>query len=227
MEAHSSTIKSVLLLSTNNDLGRVFLDHYSQQDLILYHLYADGLSGKVELRRVTTGDAEPLFSISLDEYKHLYKSSILLDYVKDVDLILNANNFKLNKDIQNTSLADWQQNTIINLTIPYMVVKKLYRTLGKSETKCIVNVSAVDAVKGDQGDASYCAASSALESMSTALYKELSPNGFRVNCLRFDFERANTSSISTLISTTTFLSSPLSKHINGQIINVDDTIIIA
>ncbi|GAB3055758.1 SDR family oxidoreductase [Salinicoccus sesuvii] len=227
MEAHNSTIRNVLLLSTNSELSEAFLDHYTRQDLIIYHLYTNGFSKEVELSTVTTRGTTSLFSIPLDDYRHIYKSNILLDHVKEVDLILNANNFKLSKGIQDTSLGDWQQNTIINLTLPYVVIKKLYRTLRKSGIKCVLNISAVDATKGDQGDASHCATNSALESMSTALYKELSPNGFRVNCLRFDFERANTSSISTLISTTTFLSSPLSKHINGQIINVDDTIFIA
>jgi len=129
-----------------------------------------------------------------------------------------------------------------NFVSPIMVAQAFVRLLKKSESASIVNVSSISAFRSDVGTISYGGAKAGLNQATRIMARELGPYGIRVNCvapgvtdtpmlklmdkksLEMQLMASSISKVAMpneVAEVISFLISPKSKHVNGQIIKVD------
>ncbi|MFN8929828.1 MAG: 3-oxoacyl-[acyl-carrier-protein] reductase, partial [Alphaproteobacteria bacterium] len=78
---------------------------------------------------------------------------------------------------------DWQAVIDINLTATFRLNRAVLRPFMKQRGGRIVNISSVVAVRGNPGQANYCASKAGMIGMSKSLAAEVSSRGITVNCV--------------------------------------------
>jgi 3-oxoacyl-[acyl-carrier protein] reductase len=78
---------------------------------------------------------------------------------------------------------DWQAVIDINLTATFRLNRAVLRPFMKQRGGRIINISSVVAVRGNPGQANYCASKAGMIGMSKSLAAEVSSRGITVNCV--------------------------------------------
>lgn len=109
--------------------------------------------------------------------------SEFFDGLKRVDVLVNNAGTAMIKQIQDTSLEDWNRIFSVNMTGTFLssreAVKKMLSTGGGN----IVNVSSMWGEVGASCEVAYSASKSAVIGFTKALAKELAYSNIRVNCV--------------------------------------------
>ena len=78
---------------------------------------------------------------------------------------------------------DWQAVIDINLTATFRLNRAVLRPFMKQRGGRILNISSVVAVRGNPGQANYCASKAGMIGMSKSLAAEVASRGITVNCI--------------------------------------------
>jgi 3-oxoacyl-[acyl-carrier protein] reductase len=78
---------------------------------------------------------------------------------------------------------DWQAVIDINLTATFRLNRAVLRPFMKQRGGRIINISSVVAVRGNPGQANYCASKAGMIGMSKSLAAEVASRGITVNCI--------------------------------------------
>jgi NAD(P)-dependent dehydrogenase (short-subunit alcohol dehydrogenase family) len=108
----------------------------------------------------------------------------VLERFDAIEVVYNNAGVMLRQSIQDTTEADWDRISNINVKGPFFLVKFLLPGLMKSGHASIVNVSSISGiVPPREGNTAYATSKGALLTLTRAQARDLAPYGIRANCL--------------------------------------------
>jgi 3-oxoacyl-[acyl-carrier protein] reductase len=148
----------------------------------------------------------------------------------EIDIVINNLEADPGKEIMDITPEEWEETMLINLDIPFRLIKMVTPFMKKQNNGVIINISSTSAVDGGDGNVALAASKSALESMCKALSRELGPNNIRVNAVsvgKYSDEMMEKVPLgrevtaSDIANTVFLLTTPMASYINGQTILLD------
>lgn len=106
----------------------------------------------------------------------------LFSMVRRVDLLVNNAGVALYRQVQDTTLAEWNDVFANNVTSAFLCTKYAVKKM-LGEGGCIVNVSSIWGERGGSCESAYSASKAALIGFTKALSSELGYSGIRVNAI--------------------------------------------
>ncbi len=100
-----------------------------------------------------------------------------------LDVLVNAAGIEIEKNIEQTSLADWNRIFAINVTGTFLASKHALPLLRKSDNASIINFGSYDGFIADPGLAASCATKGAVHALTRAMACDHGPEGIRVNAI--------------------------------------------
>lgn len=104
-----------------------------------------------------------------------------------LDILVNAAGIEIEKTIEETSLAEWNQSFAVNVTGTFLTSKyalPLLRSAAKSGSSAsLINFGSYDGFIADPGLAAYCATKGAVHALTRAMACDHGPEGIRVNAI--------------------------------------------
>ena len=100
-----------------------------------------------------------------------------------LDILVNAAGIEIEKTIEETSLAEWNQIFAVNVTGTFLTSKYALPLLRKSKGASIINFGSYDGYIADPGLAAYCATKGAVHALTKAMACDHGPEGIRVNAI--------------------------------------------
>ena len=104
-----------------------------------------------------------------------------------LDILINAAGIEIEKTIEETSLAEWNQSFAVNVTGTFLTSKyalPLMRAAAQSgRSASLINFGSYDGFIADPGLAAYCATKGAVHALTRAMACDHGPEGIRVNAI--------------------------------------------
>lgn len=100
-----------------------------------------------------------------------------------VDVLANVAGVIMLKDIEQTSVDDWDFILDINLRGPFLLTKAVVPAMKAQSGGSIMTVSSRAGVVGEARELAYCASKFGVEGLSRALAKDLAPFNIAVNTI--------------------------------------------
>jgi NAD(P)-dependent dehydrogenase (short-subunit alcohol dehydrogenase family) len=104
-----------------------------------------------------------------------------------LDILVNAAGIEIEKTIEETSLAEWNQSFAVNVTGTFLTSKyalPLLRAAAKSGSSAsLINFGSYDGFIADPGLAAYCSTKGAVRALTRAMACDHGPEGIRVNAI--------------------------------------------
>ena len=121
----------------------------------------------------------------------VYRSSVenekevqsLFAQIGDVDILVNNAGVSLVKQIQDTSLDEYEKVFAVNMRGAFLCTREACKAMLSKKSGLIVNISSVWGEVGGSCESVYSASKSALLGFTKALAKELGYSGLRVNAI--------------------------------------------
>lgn len=107
-----------------------------------------------------------------------------IDRFGGIDVVYNNAGMISRTPIEDTTEAEWDKITDVNVKGPFFMVKFALPALSKSEHASVINVSSISGMTTARaGMSAYSASKGALMALTRAQARDLAPLGIRVNCL--------------------------------------------
>ena len=100
-----------------------------------------------------------------------------------VDILVNAAGIEIEKTIEETSLAEWNQVFAVNVTGTFLASKYLVGLMRKGGGGSIINFGSYDGFIADPSLAAYCAAKGAVHALTRAMACDHGADNIRVNAI--------------------------------------------
>jgi len=105
-----------------------------------------------------------------------------------LDILVNAAGIEIEKTIEDTSLAEWNNIFAVNVTGIFLTCKYALPLLRKSAKNnpngaSVINFGSYDGFIADPGLAAYCATKGAVHALTKAMACDHGPEGIRVNAI--------------------------------------------
>lgn len=104
-----------------------------------------------------------------------------------LDILINAAGIEIEKTIEETTLAEWNQSFAVNVTGTFLTCKYclplLREAASSGTTSSIINFGSYDGFIADPGLAAYCATKGAVHALTKAMACDHGPQGIRVNAI--------------------------------------------
>ena len=107
----------------------------------------------------------------------------LFETLKKVDILVNNAGFSLIKQIQDTTINDYEQVFAVNTFGTFLYTREASKLMIAQKSGLIVNISSVWGEVGASCESVYSASKSAVLGFTKALAKELGYSGIRVNAI--------------------------------------------
>ncbi|MBQ5926981.1 MAG: SDR family oxidoreductase [Clostridia bacterium] len=104
----------------------------------------------------------------------------LFETLKSVDILVNNAGVSLLKQIQDTTIDEWNELVAVNLTGAFLCSKEAVKGMIAQKSGLIVNISSVWGEVGASCESAYSATKAGLLGFTKALAKELGLSGVRV-----------------------------------------------
>lgn len=140
---------------------------------------------------VTYSKDERNAKLAKEEGLEVYKADVskerevlsLFEKIGDVDILVNNAGVSLIKQIQDTSLADYEKVMSVNFGGAFLCSREAAKGMIDRRSGLILNISSVWGEVGGSCESVYSASKAALIGFTKALAKELGYSGVRVNCI--------------------------------------------
>jgi len=160
----------------------------------------------------------------------------------NIDILVNNAGITRDNLLMRMTEEDWDDVVNINLKSVYNTCRSLVRSMMKSKSGKIINVSSVIGLTGNAGQVNYAASKSGMIGFTKSLAKELASRNICVNCIAPGYVKTRMTDklsdalkeniLSTIplkrignsldvAQTALFLASSMSDYITGQVITVD------
>jgi 3-oxoacyl-[acyl-carrier protein] reductase len=100
-----------------------------------------------------------------------------------IDVLVNNAGVSLIKQVQDTSLAEWNSLFAVNVGGVFLCCKHVAKKMISAQRGAIVNISSVWGEVGASCESAYSASKGAVIAFTKALSKELAPSHITVNCI--------------------------------------------
>ena len=101
---------------------------------------------------------------------------------QEVHILVNNAAIQINKTVEETEVAEWNQQMAVNLGGVFLC-SKFFLPLLRRTKGCIVNMASVNAYFVEPGCAGYCASKAAIVGLTRAMAIDHGKDGIRVNCI--------------------------------------------
>ena len=129
-------------------------------------------------------NAKKAQALGLETYRaNVASESDVLDLFNslgDVDILVNNAGVSLIKQVQDTTIEDWNTLFSVNVTGTFLCAREAAKTMIRKGAGLIVNISSVWGEVGASCESAYSASKSAVLGFTKALAKELGCSGVRV-----------------------------------------------
>lgn len=98
-----------------------------------------------------------------------------------LDIVVNNAGVLRLGGIEDLSIDDWEEVLAVNLTAPFVIIRRAVRYMGRGGV--IINISSTAGLSGYPGGAAYCASKAGLIMLSRVASLELAGRGIRVVAL--------------------------------------------
>ena len=196
------------------------------------------------------GKAKDFITIEADFTQPESATKIISEVISQggcLDILINNAGMMQESSIENMSLADWQKNLTVNLTLPFLLIQACLPHLKKTQGN-IVNIGSIEGVAANPNHAAYCATKAGLHGLTRAVAIDHGNEGINCNAvapgwidtdLNLDFINAmpdpekftkeiakihpvgRTGKIEEVAALVAFLASDESDFINGQTYIID------
>lgn len=123
-----------------------------------------------------------LADVSNTEQVHQTVEEILKDYEK-VDILVNNAGITRDCLLMKMKAEDWDAVMDVNVKSCYNMCHALIRSMMKTRTGSIINMSSIVGLIGNVGQVNYAASKAAIIGFTKALAKEVASRNIRVNCI--------------------------------------------
>ncbi len=243
----SMTGKAVLVTGASRGIGAACARLFAAAgaDVVLNYLRSDGPAR--DLLQELPGPGNHLLAqadVSSEAGVQGLFDAVLGTYRKLDVLVANAGIWE-GSPIQDMTESDWERTMRINLKSVFLCCRAAARIMREQKEGRIITVSSTAGQRGEAFFSSYAASKGAIISFTKSLASELGPLGIVVNCvapgwvdtdmaasaLRSDAEARQTiekaiplgrvASAEDVAGPILFLASPLARHIQGEVLNVN------
>ena len=107
----------------------------------------------------------------------------LQDRWSGLDVLVNAAGIEIEKSVEETSLAEWNQIFAVNVTGTFLMSKYALPLLRRSDGASVINLGSYDGFIADPELAAYCATKGAVHALTRAMACDHGPEGIRVNAI--------------------------------------------
>ncbi|MDA9726831.1 SDR family oxidoreductase [Candidatus Pelagibacter sp.] len=239
--------KTVLLTGCNRGIGYTILEKLAEHKCNIIACTRnenEKFTKKIDKLRSKFSSKIKNYYFDLESFESIKNSvkKILVENEK-IDILINTAGILHNSLFLMSTTSEIQKILNVNFTSQILLTQLIAKKMVLKKSGNIIFFSSSSAKENNFGRSIYSASKSAIESMSKSLSKELGRYNIRVNTIapgpvetemfsKFTDEEntkkiinrtaskkiAKTDDIANLVI---FLSSNLSSHINGQIINID------
>ncbi len=171
-------MKNGLITGASRGIGREIAARLAGESyhLMLQGRNVDALAESCKIVEGNGGKASPVVA----DLSELRGVDTLVNNVSAVPLHLLVNNAGVAyvKPFENTTHEEWERTIAVNVTAPFVLVKKLFPVM--VEGAAIVNIMSIAARTGFPNWSSYSMSKFALEGLMQSIREELRPRGIRV-----------------------------------------------
>ena len=166
------TNKSVVVTGSNGALGKVVVEKV---------ISLSGTPIEIDLNSKNENNQNNSYAVDLSDQS---ATQSLFEDIADVDVVLNiAGGFEMGPTVYETSEEDWDAMFTMNVKTLHNVIRACVPIMIRKGRGSIVNVGAVNALKGLPNMGAYCAAKSTVMRMTESLSEELRQENINVNAV--------------------------------------------
>lgn len=188
------------------------------------------------------------FLVDVSEYDKVAETfSHAQEKMGSVDILVNNAGITRDALFLRMSEEEWDRVMAVNLKSQFNTTKAVLRSMLKSKSGKIINISSVIGLTGNAGQANYAASKAGIIGLTKSLAKEVARKNINVNCIAPGFvETDMTQNLSEpvkaaimekipmhrigtpleIAKVALFLASDLSTYMTGQVLTVDGGMII-
>lgn len=171
-------MKYVLITGGTRGIGFAVAKRFSEQDDIVTALYSSDEEAAERARR-----ALPRVKFIRADVSDEEAVKRVIEGLPALDVLVNNAGVALFRQVQDTSLAEWERVLSVNAGGTFLCCKHAVKKFLARGGGSIVNVSSVWGETGGSCESVYSASKGAVIAFTKALAKELAPSGIRVNCV--------------------------------------------
>ena len=101
----------------------------------------------------------------------------------ELHILVNAAGIEIEKTIEQTALAEWNQIFAVNVTGTFLTSRQALPLMRKAGGGSIINFGSYDGFIADPSLAAYCATKGAVHALTRAMACDHGPEGIRVNAI--------------------------------------------
>lgn len=170
-----------LITGASRGIGRATATAFAKAgiDLVLVSRSQNLLAETAEQLRPLGVDVQT-FGVDLADIERVKPQLEAIAKQFPVDILVNNAGMAYTGDLQNTSLADWQQVLTLNLTSVFQCIQALLPTLRLQPQSTIINVASIAGYQAFPGWGAYNVSKAGLIALSKTLAAEERSHGIRV-----------------------------------------------
>lgn len=233
--------KVAVVTGATSGIGRSIALTLAEQGAKVAVLGTHAERGKEVVDRIGSNGAFYKVDVAnYDEVQAVLKQ--VVDHFGAVDILVNNAGITRDQLLIRMSESDWDQVMAVNMKSCYNLTHGCIRSMIRSRSGKIINISSVVGLTGNPGQTNYCAAKAGMVGFTKALAKELAGRNIHVNCIAPGFiETPMTGALTEaqkeitlshipfgrmgkpedIANAVLFLASPLSDYVTGTVIPVD------
>ena len=239
------TGKTAIVTGGSRGIGRAIALCLAEEGANVAVIYAGNTAAAEETQKAIAEKGGQAIAIQCDVANEDAVTA-MMKQVKEqfgsIDILVNNAGITRDGLLMRMKTSDWQAVLDTNLTGTFFCTKAVTKIMMKQRSGAIVNLTSVEGLTGNAGQANYAAAKSGIIGFTKSVAKELASRGIRVNavapgCIDTDMTAVLSDAVKDEMLKTIplgrvaqpeevakavlFLVSDCASYITGQVLNVD------